>query len=265
MKKWQIATTAAALAVASAGAVGASLAGALPAQGPVVVVPGTVVVANPNWEPAGPAYNAPTTLPIAPALPAAAGRVLFSNDFNAPGDPGGTSPLLRDSDLPPAWDVRDGVFQQAGDVSGNNRDDEAYYLIGDPAWQDVTVESAILATSGEGAGLVWNVQGDNFYRVQLFPNLPNDAPKARLERVQAGKVMVLAEAPATAYAGYAPDAWQTVRVENHGARRQVWVNGTLLFDVQDNSLTHGQAGLYAWADSGTRFDNLRVQSAQAGN
>jgi hypothetical protein len=35
--------------------------------------------------------------------------------------------------------------------------------------------------------------------------------------------------------------------------------------VQDNSLTHGQAGLYAWADSGTRFDNLRVQSAPAGN
>jgi len=265
LKKWQIATTAAALAVASAGAVGASLAGALPAQGPVVVVPGTVVVANPNWEPGGPAYARPATLPVAPALPAAAGRVLFSNDFNAPGDPGGASPLLRDSDLPPAWEVRDGVFQQAGDSSGNNRNDEAYYLVGDPPWQDVTVESAILATSGEGAGLVWNAQDDNFYRVQLFPNLPNDAPKARLERVQAGRVTVLAEAPATAYAGYAPDAWQMVRIENHGDRRQVWVNGTLLFDVQDNSLTHGQAGLYAWADSGTRFDNLRVQSALAGN
>ena len=125
MKKWQIATTVAALAVASVGAVGASLAGALPAQGPVVVVPGTIVVANPNWEPAGPVYNGPTTLPVAPALPAATGRVLFSSDFNAPGDPGGTSPLLRDSDLPPAWEIRDGVFQQAGDVSGNNRDDEA--------------------------------------------------------------------------------------------------------------------------------------------
>jgi hypothetical protein len=255
----------AALAVASVGAVGASLAGALPAQGPVVVVPGTIVVANPNWEPAGPVYNGPTTLPVAPALPAATGRVLFSSDFNAPGDPGGTSPLLRDSDLPPAWEIRDGVFQQAGDVSGNNRDDEAYYLVGDPAWQDVTVESAILATSGEGAGLVWNVQDAGFYRVQLFPNLPNDAPKARLERVQAGQVTVLAEAPPAAYAGYSPDAWQTVRIENQGARRQVWVNGTLLFDVQDNRLTRGQAGLYAWADSGTRFDNLRVQSAQAGN
>ncbi len=265
MKKWQIATTVAALAVASVGAVGASLAGALPAQGPVVVVPGTVVVANPNWEPAGPVYNGPTTLPVAPALPAATGRVLFSSDFNAPGDPGGTSPLLRDSDLPPAWEIRDGVFQQAGDVSGNTRDDEAYYLVGDPAWQDVTVESAILATSGEGAGLVWNVQDAGFYRVQLFPNLPNDAPKARLERVQAGQVTVLAEAPAAAYAGYSPDAWQTVRIENQGARRQVWVNGTLLFDVQDNRLTRGQAGLYAWTDSGTRFDNLRVQSAQAGN
>jgi hypothetical protein len=265
LKKWQIAITVAALAVASAGAVGASLAGALPAEGPIVVVPSTVVVANPNWDPVGPGYNRPATIPVAPALPAATGRVLFSTDFNAPGNPGGTSPLLRDSDLPPAWDVRDGVFQQAGDISGNNRPDEAYYLVGDAAWQDVTVESAILATSGAGAGLVWNVQGDSFYRVQLFPDLPNNAPKARLERVQAGQVTLLAEAPAAAYAGYAPDAWQTVRVENHGAQRQVWVNGTLLFDVQDASLTHGQAGLYAWADSGTRFDNLRVQSAATGN
>jgi hypothetical protein len=264
LKKWQIATTAVALAVASAGAVGASLARALPAQGPIVVVPGTVVVANPNWVPPGPGYARPAIVPVAPALPAAGGRVLFSNDFNTPGDPGGTSPLLRDSDLPPAWEVRDGVFQQAGDVSGNNRDDEAYYLVGDPAWQDVTVESAILATSGEGPGLVWNVMGDSFYRVQLYPHPPNPAPNARLERVQAGQVTVLAEAPA-AYAGYSPDAWQTVRVENQGAHRQVWVNGTLLFDVQDDSLTHGQAGLYAWADSSTRFDNLRVQSAQAGN
>jgi hypothetical protein len=28
-------------------------------------------------------------------------------------------------------------------------------------------------------------------------------------------------------------------------------------------LSAGQVGLYAWADSGTRFDNVRVQSAAA--
>ena len=70
MKKWQIATLAAAVAVTSVGAVGASFSWAPHPDGPVVVVPGTVVVANPNWQPSGPAPARPAPLPAAPALPA---------------------------------------------------------------------------------------------------------------------------------------------------------------------------------------------------
>jgi hypothetical protein len=31
--------------------------------------------------------------------------------------------------------------------------------------------------------------------------------------------------------------------------------------VQNGALASGQVGLFAWADSGTHFDNVRVQSA----
>ena len=40
------------------------------------------------------------------------------------------------------------------------------------------------------------------------------------------------------------------------------VNGSPLFDVADATLAGGQVGLFAWADSGTRFDNVRVQAAR---
>ena len=79
----------------------------------------------------------------------------------------------------------------------------------------------------------------------------------------AGRVTVLAQADPAAYAGYAFDAWQQVRVVSSAGHQQVWVNGQALFDVSNSVLTQGQVGLYAWADSGTRFDNVRVQSAAA--
>jgi Domain of Unknown Function (DUF1080) len=262
MKRWQIATVGVALAVASVGVAGASFTGTPHADGPVVVVPGTVVVANPNWQPSGPAPAHPAPLPAAPALPAAAGPVLFQADFAAAAATAAwQAPLLRDSDLAPAWTVRDGVLQQSGDATLNTRNDEAYYLTGAANWADVVLDADLFATSGEGAGLVWNVAGDRFYRVQLFPALPNTAPKARLELVEGGKVSVLAQANPAAYAGYPFDGWQQVRVSSSAGRQQVWVNGQALFDVSNNVLSAGQVGLYAWADSGTRFDNVRVQRA----
>jgi len=109
--------------------------------------------------------------------------------------------------------------------------------------------------------VVWDVQGESFYRLQLLPALPNSAPKALLERVDQNRVTVLAAAPAAAYAGYTPTAWQQIRVQSSAGHQQVWVNASPLFAVSDGTLTHGQVGLYAWADSGTHFDNVRVQSA----
>ena len=262
MKKWQITGLAAALVAGAAGMVGATtLAGPPPPPAPYVTLPSTVVVANPDW--AGPptTQQRPATLPAAPALPKASGAVLFSTDFSSSDSSAWASPLLPDSDMAPLWLVQNGLLQQAGDVNQESRLEESYRLTGQPTWHDLVFEASLLATSGEGAGLVWDVQDGSFYRVQLFPNLPNQAAKARLERVTPSQVTVLAEAPLTAYAGYQPYVWQSLRVQSRGGHQQVWVNGAPLFDVTDNTLTAGQVGLFAWADSGTRFDNVRVQSA----
>jgi hypothetical protein len=257
MRKWHVGVMAAAVAVASVGAAGAAFTGS--PRGPVVVVPSTVVVANSGSSaPAQP----PAALPAAPALPPASAPVLLSADFAGPDLAGWQAPALTQSGAQPLWSVEQGALVQRGDSTLNTPNEEAYFLNGADTWSSVVLEADVLATSGEGVGLVWNATGDSFYRVQLFPNLPNAAPKAVLELVQHGAVTKLAEAPAAAYAGY--DAgWQALRVTSANGRQQVSVNGAPLFDVANSVLSSGQVGLYAWADSGARFDNVRVQSAGA--
>ena len=261
MKKWQMGAIAAALAAVAVGAVGVSLAGPSRQAGAPVVVAATVVVANPGWTPSGPVQPRPAVLPKAPALPPATGPVLFSSDFSSPDISAWHSPLLPSTDLAPRWLVQDGTFVQAGDSTGQDSADEAYAFTGQSTWSRLIFESSVLATSGADTGVVWNVQGDSFYRLQLLANLPNSAPKARLELVQHGRPTLLAATTPAAYPGYTPYVWQTVRVVSSGGRQQVWVNGTPLFDIQNAALSAGQVGLYAWADSATRFANVRVQSA----
>ena len=267
MKKWQMAAVGIVLLLAVAGvavgALGPSFASPPRQAGPIVSVPATVVEFNQGWAP--PVQQArPAQLPLAPTLPSATGPVLFSADFAAVNSSAWHSPLLPESDMQPLWRIADGVVQQAGDVNQETRLEPSFYLTGQPSWSNYVFEAAILATSGEDAGVVWNVQADGagFYRLRLMPNLPNNAAKARLEVVQNGQVRVLGETAANAYAGYTAYEWQSVRVQSKDGRQQVWVNGSLLFDVADATLTGGQVGLFAWADSGTRFDNVRVQSAK---
>ena len=259
MKNWQIATAVAALAVTAAGAVGASLAGTPAVSGTIVVPAATVVTVNGDWQPDG-APKRPLVLPAAPGLPSPVGTVLFSADFNTGSTSGWRASVLPSSEQPGVWLVKDNALEMAGDVNLDTPLEEAYFFAGDQAWGDVTLEANVLPHSGEGTGLVWNVQGDRFYRVQLFYNLPNPAPKAVLELVQGKTVTVLAQAPVAVYPGYTPNVWQTLRVSSGAGRQQVWVDGTPLFDVQNSVLHGGQVGLYAWADSHSRFDNVRVSA-----
>jgi hypothetical protein len=152
--------------------------------------------------------------------------------------------------------------EQAGDETGMEQPEEAYLLAGDTSWQNVTVEANVLGHNGEGVGLIWNANGNSFYRVQLFWNAPTSGPKAVLELVQNGEAKPLATAPASVYGGYVLNQWATVRVSSAAGRQQVWVDGVQIFDVANSTLSGGQAGVFAYADSHSRFDNVRVSTGR---
>ncbi len=260
MKKWQIAGLAAAIAAGSVGVWGVSLARTPATAGAIVVPPAVVISVNGDWRPPG-APDKPLILAAAPGLPSAPGPVLFSSDFNAGSTAAWRASVLPTSEQPGVWLIKDGAVEMAGDVNLDTPLDEAYFVADQTVPADFHFEANILPRSGEGTGVVWNMQGRDFYRLQLYYNLPNAAPKAALERVQAGHVTILAQAPLAVYRGYTPNVWQTVRVSSVAGRHTVWVDGTQLFAVQDSQLRGGTVGLYAWADSHTRFDNVRVSAA----
>jgi hypothetical protein len=263
MKKWQWATAAAVIAAAAVGAAGASFAGTQTQPNSRIVVPPVSGIISPNegWRPAN-APAKPPTIPSAPGLPAATGTVLFSSDFGAGNTNNWHATILPSSDSPASWLVKDGSVEQAGDANGMEQTDEAYLLAGDAAWQNVTLEANVLGHSGEGVGLIWNASGTSFYRVQLFWAQPNSAPKAVLELVENGVAKPLATAPASVYAGYTLNQWATVRVSSTNGHQQVWVDGVQIFDVANSALTSGQVGLFAYADSHSRFDNVRVSTGR---
>src|SRR5690349_9814794 len=93
------------------------------------------------------------TIPAAPALPAATGQVLFSDDF-------GASALKGWHNLPEAaglWKViSGGVLQQAGsDADGSISDEDSVLVTDDSSFADSVFESQVYPTAGDPVGVVF--------------------------------------------------------------------------------------------------------------
>ncbi|HMA36363.1 MAG TPA: hypothetical protein VKY74_18045, partial [Chloroflexia bacterium] len=157
MKKWQMATAAAVL-LAGLGSVAGVAFATTPHAAGAGTGPSIIVQANPHWVPPPSGYTPPAQRAAVPSLPAASGTILLQTDFQSGDNSAWHSPLLPNSDATPLWQARNGVLQQVGDTTLNNVNEEAYYLTGQPTWSNLIVDASVLATSGEGAGLVWNAQ-----------------------------------------------------------------------------------------------------------
>ena len=49
-----------------------------------------------------------------------------------------------------------------------------------------------------------------------------------------------------------------MEIRAQGAHLQVWIDGTLIFDVTDATLADGTLALYSWGNNAGRFDNVVV-------
>jgi hypothetical protein len=159
----------------------------------------------------------------------------------------------------PAWTMLNAHLQQAGDSSGQDGVNDAIFLTGTPDWSNYRLEAQVYVTSGDPVGLVWRAQGNRYYRFEMLQALPNTHWKAALDLVDGLHVTSLATVPADRFAGYKPEHWSTIQVVTLDARQQVRVDGVSIIDIQDSTLTDGQAGLYAIDSGATAFDNVRVQ------
>ena len=220
----------------------------------VSIPPGPIVVA-PN---AKTGDHKALVVPAAPALPAAQSPAALEEDFS-----GDLSKWQTVQTAPATWAARDGRLQQWGDANGEPSDEPSVLVRQDTALADGRVEAQIFPTAGDAVGLVFRGSDAGYYRLDLYPNLPNKSPKALLYKVTSNGAAreKIAETAASAWQGYAYSAWQLVTIDLAGKSISVSVDGTQVLSASDSSLTVGWAGVWTLANFGAQFDNVRIQPA----
>jgi hypothetical protein len=132
---------------------------------------------------------------------------------------------------------------------------------------DVDVGVRFKAISGsvdQAAGIVWRYRDpDNYYVVRANALEGNVV----LYKVENGKRSDLKPTDAGWLFSYGKKAdvpggrWNELRVKARGARFEVILNGSHVFDIEDETFSGpGKVGLWTKADSVTAFDNLAIEA-----
>ena len=131
---------------------------------------------------------------------------------------------------------------------------------------DGTLSVRFKAISGrvdQAAGLVWRYLDENNYYVVRANALEDNVVLYKIEK---GKRSSLAPkgTPARTYGvdqDVPADQWNTLTVRFKGPLFTVWLDGTQLFQVEDQTFAQaGRVGLWTKADSVTAFDDLTLET-----
>jgi len=125
----------------------------------------------------------------------------------------------------------------------------ALAVVGERFWDDYRVTTACQPL-GEGAfGVCFYYQDpDNYHVFRVGPQ------RAELVRQRNGRATVLQSVPW----GFDPNQWYELTVSVARNRVRAYVDGRLLAEQRDDTLSGGQAGLYATGSKGTSFDDFAV-------
>lgn len=141
-----------------------------------------------------------------------------------------------------AWDV-DGTIEKRGTYLWN---DNTFFGQG-------TLQASVYSGDNDGFGLMYGIQstGENYYRVSF----DNERKFARLVKVNNGVFTVLAQ-----NTNFQPPlaTWMPLKVVRSGSSHKVYLNNSLVLTANDTTFSTGSIGLYAWAMSDIRFDDVSI-------
>lgn len=185
--------------------------------------------------------------------------VSFIEEFTA-----GASDWFFVGDVPesiPSWLVADGVLQQGTKVESVRSFENSYhrgtyaYLPAGSGLSDyrLHVDAVYLATEqANDIGVMFRYQdNDNYYRLSMNARYGF----TRLEKRVSGQFSPLA----VNGRGYTPGALLRFEVEVRGNLITVWIDGDLVFAIEDDSLSAGTVGLYTQDQSA--FERVIVEGA----
>lgn len=133
-------------------------------------------------------------------------------------------------------------------------------IAGDWFWSDIDCSVAVKPAKDSAVGLYfcWR-SSDDWY---LFRWTGSDAakPVRQLIRCSGGVETVVAESPG----GFIPEQWYTLKALVGSGWVRVAIDDTTLFTWRDPGLTYGRIGLHVEGQNTTSFDDVVVESRQAG-
>lgn len=202
----------------------------------------------------------PTVGPLPTDDPAAlAGTVLFSDSFDSEASLNDWTFLDLEDVLPEMrslWKIEDGhLVQDRTANAGNPSPQGTLAVTGAASWTDYTITAKVYDLSNATFGLVARRDGDSFYRYRLVANDFEATPKQVIEKVIDGEATILAEIEAP---GYEQRQWHTISLSVVGSTIQASLDGKLVAEATDDTLTSGQAGLSTVALGGIFFDDVRI-------
>ncbi len=214
---------------------------------------GSPILTYPDFPPT------PTIAQLPTSGPQVAGVALDSEQFDSL-DALTQWEFVDEPDLLPedrgVWVVKDGALvQNRTGNAGNPSTAETMAITGDTKWTDYTVSMKVYDQNNATFGLVARRQGNSFYRYRIIANGYEAKTKQTLEKVVDGVATPLAT---TDSPGYDQRQWHTVALSVAGPQIRVTLDGKVVAEVTDSTLTSGQAGLYTRALGGIRFDDFRV-------
>lgn len=174
--------------------------------------------------------------------------------------------VLDDPDViegPSDWKVEaDGWVHQRSNVWGRRGDFlgrwyGTYLIAGDAGWSDYALSVRAKAQDDDGFGVVFRYQdAEHFYRLLFLQDGMSGGPITRLDRREGADYTELWSTPS----GFRVRSEMQIDVEVAGNLITGIVDDKILFEVKDESYSHGKIGLFCYAQNGQAFDDVRVVS-----
>jgi len=171
---------------------------------------------------------------------------------------------------PAAWSVSSGALHQASNVQAPPTPGLPYaqhyegtMAIYSEAWINIAFSADLTPRDDDGIGVVFRWQesavssdGD-FYRFLMVRDQTSGGPRIQVDKYFNGVWTILKEDLSTAYR-YDENHSYRVTVEMALTQITVKLDGEVLFQLLDSSISSGRIGFFCYAEEGADFDNITV-------
>ncbi len=184
-------------------------------------------------------------------------NVLFYEDFNQ--EVVEEKFMIVDSgDLrgPSNWHLKNGVLADTSNIFSwdEAKSGTVIHTQEGSEWTDYDFSVDMLSTDNDIVGLVFRyVDSSNYYTFSM----DSQRNLLELKKTFNGVVTTIAENDTTAYE---KNRVYHLRIRVRGSEISVYRDGELILEASDADIETGGVGMYTWANQGSFFDNMLVQS-----